>query len=122
MPRTILFGERERALRFDIAAMLDLEAAMGGKSTGEIVAGLASWNLTALVLVLWAGLKGDQPKLTVASVRAMLERYVTQEGANLRVLRDQVREAIEDATWFQQAISSGDGETPPDTDDDAGNA
>lgn len=116
----ILFGERVRTLRFDIAAMIDLEAAMGGKSTGEIVASLASWNFTALVLALWAGLKHEDRKLKAPSVQAMLERYVTQEGANLRHLRDTVRECIQASTWYRQAVSDEDDDAPPEA--DPGNA
>lgn len=104
----ILFGERSRTLRFDIAAMIDLEAALGGKSTGEIVGSLAAWNFTVLVLALWAGLKHEDRKLKASSVQAMLERYVTQPGANLRQLRDAVRESIQASEWYRQAISSED--------------
>lgn len=106
--KEILFGERSRTLRFNIAAMIDLEAAMGGKSTGEIVGSLASWNLTSLVLALWAGLKHDDKDLKPSSVQTMLERYVTQEGSNLRKLRDDVRAAIQASDWYRQAISTDD--------------
>ncbi len=115
----ILFGERVRTLRFDIAAMIDLEAAMGGKSTGEIVASLAAWNFTALVLALWAGLKHEDKKLKATSVQTMLERYITQDGANLRQLRDAVRESIQASAWYRQAISSEDDDAPQE--DDEGN-
>lgn len=116
----ILFGERPRTLKFDIAAMIDLEAAMGGKSTGEIVGSLANWNFTALVLALWAGLKHEDQKLKPSSVQTMLGRYVTQPGSNLRQLRDAVRESIQTSTWYRQAISNDDDSETPE--DDAGNA
>jgi hypothetical protein len=103
----ILFGERSRALKFDIDAMISLEAAMDGKSTGDIVGSLANWNFTALVL---------------ASVQKMLTRYVNLPGANLRQLRDAVREAIESSAWYKQAISTDDdAPAADDTEADEGN-
>lgn len=115
--KTILFGERERTLRFDIDAMMALEGAMDGKSSGEIVGSLASWNFTALVLALWAGLRSDDKTLTPAAVQKMLGRYVEQDGANIRKLRDDVREAIQSTAWYRQVISTPDDEETP-----AGNA
>jgi hypothetical protein len=118
----ILFGERSRALKFDIDAMISLEAAMDGKSTGDIVGSLANWNFTALVLALWAGLKHEDPKLKPASVQKMLTRYVNLPGANLRQLRDAVREAIESSAWYKQAISTDDdAPAADDTEADEGN-
>jgi hypothetical protein len=119
-PNQIAFGERFRVLKFDISAMLALEAAMDGKSTGEIVGSLANWNFTALVLALWAGLKHDDAKLKPASVQKMLERYVEQPGSNLRQLRDAVREAIESSAWYKQAVST-DEEPVAEAEADEGN-
>lgn len=116
---TIEFGERRRTLRFDIDAMIALEGVLDGKSSGEIVGNLVRWSLTTLVCVLWAGLKHEDDKLSVSGVQKMLGRYVTQDGANLRQLRDACRRAIQDAQWYQQAISSDDAEGAAD---DAGNA
>ena len=117
----ILFGGSSRTLKFDIAAMIDLESALNGKSTGEIVASLAQWNFNALVLALWAGLKHEDPKLKPLSVQKHLERYINLPGSNLRQLRDAVREAIEASAWYKQAISTDDDEPAEDVEDDAGN-
>lgn len=116
MATTILFGERSRTLRFDIAAMLELEAAMGGKSTGEILASLASWSFTSLVLVLWAGLLHEDRQLTPKLVRKYLTTYVDLPGADLRQLRKDVSGAIEASAWFKQAYQS---EEDGDAEEDA---
>jgi hypothetical protein len=110
----ILFGERSRTLKFDIDAMISLEAAMDGKSTGDIVGSLANWNFIAFTMALWAGLKHEDPKLKPPAVQKMLARYVNQPGANLRQLRDAVREAIESSAWYKQAISTDDEMTAED--------
>jgi hypothetical protein len=117
----ILFGNATRTLKYDIKAMIALESAMDGKSTGEIVGSLANWNFTALVLALWAGLKHDNDKLKPSKVQAWLEQYVELPGANLRQLRDDVRTAIETASWYRQAISTDD-ETAADQEDGEGEA
>jgi hypothetical protein len=117
----ILFGNATRTLKYDIKAMIALESAMDGKSTGEIVGSLANWNFTALVLALWAGLKHDNDKLKPSKVQAWLEQYVELPGANLRQLRDDVRTAIETSSWYRQAISTED-ETAADQEDGEGEA
>lgn len=104
----IEFGGGTRTLKYDIAAMIALESATGGLSSGQIVASLANWNFTNLVLALWAGLRHEDEKRQAAKVQRWLEQYVPLPGANLRQLRDQVRAAIEDAAWYRQAISTDD--------------
>jgi hypothetical protein len=119
----ILFGGATRTLKFDIGAMIDLEAASGGKSTGTIVADLANWNFTMLVLALWAGLKHEDEKRKATRIQRWLEQYVELPGANLRQLRDEVRAAIEATSWYRQAISTDDDAPVSDEDeDDEGNA
>jgi hypothetical protein len=114
----ILFGGATRTLKFDIAAMIALENAMDGKSTGEIVGSLANWNFTALVLALWAGLRHEDEKRQAKRVQKWLEQYVELPGANLRQLRDEVRASIEASTWYRQAISSDDADEAGDDEED----
>jgi hypothetical protein len=118
----ILFGGAARTLKFDIAAMIALESATGGTSTGQIVASLANWNFTNLVLALWAGLRHEDEKRQVSTVQRWLEKYVTLPGSNLRQLRDAVRAAIEASTWYRQAISADDDEPVAGEEEDKGEA
>jgi len=104
----ILFGQKERTLRYDIGAMLDLEAQMDGKPTGEIVRSLGAWSFRSLVLVLWAGLKHEDKGLTVSLTRRHLEHYVSLPGSNIKQLRKDITDAIEGSSWYRQI----------DTDDD----
>jgi len=110
MATIIQFGQRERTLRYDIAAMLALEAAMDGKPSGEIVRSLQLWSFNALVLVLWAGLKHEDKNLTINLTRKHLEHYVDLPGSNIRQLRKDITDAIEASSWYKQIDTNDDGE------------
>ena len=102
----MVFAQRERVLRYDIAAMLALEEASGGKPTGAIVASLQQWSFTSLVLLLWAGFRHEDKHLTQASVRKGLEAFIGEPNANIRQLRKDVTDAIESAAWYRQIDAS----------------
>jgi len=98
----MVFGQRERTLRYDIAAMLALEEAMAGKPSGEIVASLQRWSFTAMVLLLWAGFKHEDKNLTQSQTRRALEAFINEPNANIRQLRKDITEAIESSSWYKQ--------------------
>lgn len=104
--KRVVFGNRERVLRYDIAAMLALEEAMDGKPTGEIVASLQRWSFTAMVLLLWAGFRHEDKTLTQSLVRKMLEQFVSDESNNVRQLRKDITDAIEGSQWYRQIETS----------------
>lgn len=108
----MVFGQRERTLRYDIAAMLALEEAMNGKPTGDVVASLQRWSFTAMVLLLWAGFRHEDKTLTQAQVRKALDAYVREPSANIRQLRKDITDAIESSAWYKQI------EVRADEDDD----
>ena len=108
MSKRIQFGGKERTLRYDIAAMLDMEAAMDGKPSGEIVASLGKWSFRAFVIVLWAGLKHEDKGLSLNLTRKHLEHYVTLAGSNIRQLRRDVTDAIEASAWYKQIDTEED--------------
>lgn len=119
---SIAFGNRERHLRFDIDAMLALEAATG-KTTGEVVADLARISFTTLAYALWAGLKHEDPSLTPKLVIKYLQTYEKLAGASLKDLRKAVSDAIDESAWFQQlsAEDTSEEDAGEGEDDDAGN-
>jgi len=112
--KRIVFGQRERALRYDIAAMLALEEAMGGKPTGEIVASLQRWSFTAMVLLLWAGFRHEDKTLTQSQTRRALEAFIGEPDSNIRQLRKDITDAIETSSWYKQIETS----TQEDEEDD----
>lgn len=120
MSTTILFGEKSRELKYDIGAMIALEGAMDGKPSGEIIADLGRWSFTSFVIALWAGLKHEDNSLSPKSVQRMLERYVTQDGANVRALRKQVTDAIEDSQWYRQVDPDASDSDADETNDPNG--
>jgi hypothetical protein len=110
--KRFVFAQKERALRYDIAAMLALEDASGGKPTGAIVASLQQWSFTSLVLLLWAGFRWEDKNLTQATVRKALDAYVLEHGSNVRQLRKDITDAIEASAWYKQI------DTAPDDDEE----
>ena len=119
MEKRMVFGQKERTLRYDIAAMLALEEASGGKPTGAIVASLQQWSFTSLVLLLWAGFRHEDRGLTQASVRRALEAYVSEPNANVRQLRKDITDSIEASAWYKQIEAKDDDD---DLDDSTGGA
>ena len=121
MATRILFGQRERTLVYDIGAMVAMERAMDGKPTGEIIRSLGNWSFSALIVVLWAGLKHEDPKLSQALTQKHLEHYVDLPGANIKQLRKDITDAIEGSSWYKQIDAddepeaSGDGDEPNPT-------
>jgi hypothetical protein len=104
----MVFGQRERVLRYDIAAMLALEEASDGKPTGEIVSSLQRWSFTAMVLLLWAGFRHEDKSLTQAQTRRALEAFVNEPHANIRQLRQDITNAIEGSAWYRQIEATTD--------------
>lgn len=118
----ILFANKRRRLVFDIDAMMALEAATG-KNTSAILADLSVVSFGTLVLALWAGLKGDDPKLTPKVVKQQLDNYLRMPDADLKALRKAVADAVEGSVWYQQLNADASDEAAPDEDgeDDEGN-
>jgi hypothetical protein len=117
----MVFGQRERVLRYDIAAMLALEEASDGKPTGEIVASLQRWSFTAMVLLLWAGFRHDDKALTQQQTRRALDAYVKEPGANIRQLRKDITEAIEASAWYKQIETTSDDDVEREEQDEDAN-
>ena len=94
--------DQQRQLFYDLAAIRDLEAAMGGEPLGVIVGRLANLGVNALVLSLWAGLKHHDRAITPNLVQRRLETYL-QQGKPLRALADGINDALEECGLFKTA-------------------
>lgn len=110
------FGGKSRTLRFDLDAMLAIEA-QTGKTTGQVLADLASLSFSTLAWCLWAGLKHEDATLTPKLTVKMLRTYIDEPGASLARLRKAVSQAIDGSLWWQQ-IQQG----AADEDEDEGAA
>ena len=100
--------DKPRKLHFDLAAIRDLEASMGGKPLASIVGDLASLGVTALVLALWAGLKHEDRTLNPKLTERMLERYI-QQKKSLRTLGRALNDAIEETGMFRNEDEESEG-------------
>jgi hypothetical protein len=92
--------DKPRQLHFDLAAIRDLEAAMGGKPLASIVNDLASIGVNAIVLALWAGLKHEDRTLNPKLVERMLSTYIKNKKS-LRVLARALNDGIEETGLFR---------------------
>ena len=89
--------DKPRHLKFDLAAIRDLEANLDGKPLGAVVHDLSRVGINVMVLCMWAGLKHEDAALNPKLVEKMLSRYIS-DGKSLRVLGKKLREALIDET------------------------
>jgi hypothetical protein len=91
--------DKPRQLKFDLAAVRDLEAALNGKPLADIVNDLSRLGVTALVLSLWAGLKHEDRTLNPKLVERMLTTYIA-EKKSLRTLGQAINDALDETGLF----------------------
>jgi hypothetical protein len=96
---TEILLDKPRRLRFDIAAVRDLEAALG-QPLGLIWQQLGQMGINALCLALWAGLKHEDRALTQNLTVKIVERYVAN-GGKLKPIISAVTEAFEASDVFK---------------------
>lgn len=113
------FGGKSRTLRFDLDAMLAIEAETG-KTTGQVLADLANLSFSMLAYALWAGLKHEEPHLTPKLTLKMLRTYIEEPGGSIAIVRKAVSTAMHDSIWWKQ-IAKGNTDDE-DGEGDEGNA
>jgi hypothetical protein len=94
--------DKPRLLKYDLAAIRDLEVQMDGEPLGVIVNRLANLGVNALVLALWAGLKHEDRTITPHLVTVRLDTYL-KAGKPLRALADGINDALEESGLFKTA-------------------
>ena len=92
--------DKPRQLHFDLAAVRDLEATLGGKPLASIINDLSQLGVNALVMALWAGLKHEDRALNPKLVERMLSTYITNKKS-LRILGRAVNDALEETGLFR---------------------
>lgn len=102
--------DKTRTLKFDLSAVRDLEASLGGKPLGDVIHDIQRMGVNVLVVALWAGLKHEDKSLNMSLVTKMLEKYLQNKGS-LRPLARGIDEALTETGLFNS-----------DGDDDEGNA
>jgi len=104
--------DKPRQLKYDLAAIRDLERNMNGEPLGVIVGRLANLGVDALILSLWAGLKHEDRALTPHLVTLRLETYLAG-GGTLRQLADGINDALEECGLFKTARDEQAPANPP---------
>lgn len=99
--------DKPRTLMFDLAAIRDLEQALGGQPLGVIIQQLSNLGVNAMVLALWAGFKHEDRAITPNLVTKRLETYL-KNGGKLSILADAVSNALDECGIFR----SSDDEVP----------
>lgn len=92
--------DKPRNLKFDLAAVRDLEANLGGKPLGSIINDLSNIGVNTIVFALWAGLKHEDPTLNPKLVERMLTKYIAQKKS-LRLIGRKLNEGIEETGLFR---------------------
>lgn len=106
--------DKPRNLRFDLAAVRDLEAALGGKPLASVINDLSMLGVNALVLSLWAGLKHEDRGLNPKLVERMLEAYISDKKS-LRTLGRAVNDALDETGLFRTDEPEGNATTAATT-------
>jgi hypothetical protein len=90
--QTIVFGGKERVLKFKASAMRDFQ--MVEEQT--LTEALPKRGHTTLAALLWCGLKHDDTRLSVSKVWDYMDDYL-EAGCDINDLWDSVGEALMDS-------------------------
>lgn len=93
-PVFIKLGGKERRLRYDINAAVEMEELLGGKSLLYILTNPAAAGISAIRILLWGGLKHEERGLTPQRVGLMMQEYM-ESGGRLEELIARISEAIQ---------------------------
>lgn len=86
--------DKPRDLKFDLRAIKDLEANMGGTPLSDVIQQISRMGITAITTALWAGLKSEDKALNINLVTKMLQTYIDNGGA-VRVLARAITDTID---------------------------
>lgn len=85
--------DRERRLRLDFEAIADADAVVAGGQVTNFVAG-SSPTIDALRGLLWAGLKHEEPSLSMHRACVLAQAALDEHRMSVGDLIDKVREAL----------------------------
>lgn len=103
-------GKPDVIFRFNIASAQALEAA-GGANPALLAA--KGQQVTALVLMVWHGLRHADPAMTERKAQTLVQRYL-DGGGKVKTLMDALAKALEESGVYGEVEA-------PDEEDDAVN-
>lgn len=93
--------DKERQLRFDLNALADADE-VAGKSISEFLAG-DRVGLSAIRALLWAGLKGEDRRLTVEQAGQLMQDELAKGADSISAITMKIREAMVAAGLFGES-------------------
>lgn len=99
--------DRERQLRLDFNALSDADE-VAGKSVDAFFTGSAV-SLNAVRALLWAGLKAEEPRLTLRQTGELIQQRIESGEDNIQSLSTKIFEAINAAGFGKKAASQKNG-------------
>jgi len=96
--------DRPRRLRYDINALADLEEALG-VGLGAALSG-ERMGIRTLRAMLWAGLRHEDPMLTIREAGELLNGYLERHG-NLEGISQAINRALEASGIGRKAEPEG---------------
>jgi len=101
--------DRERHLRYDWNAIAEIEAHFGDVSFETLYADVRGVGLNKLRVLVWGGLRWEDPTLTISKTGEILSQYL-DDGGDLEILFEKVTDALEAAGFAEK--EKGDGDRP----------
>ncbi len=91
--------DKPRHLRFTPRAMIEAEEHLG---MGAFAALSPQYTgVKTLRTYLWAGLKHEDPLLTLEKVEKLMEDYLTNSDQTSLDLENKVKEALQEGGWYR---------------------
>jgi hypothetical protein len=108
--------DKPRELKCDIRATKALEREASGKSLGVLLSEMRQFGVTAITQALWAGLKHEDPTLTMRRIEDLLDQYLKDRGLMVDVV-DALIAAFEESGMFRTRadLEREDTDTNPKT-------
>lgn len=97
---TEILLDRPRRLRFSINAFVDLEKALK-RPLGAILTGTTAVSIEDFRAMLWAGLRWEDPDLTLEKAGEVLEAYLAVEGNRMKPLYELTVEVLMQHGFFR---------------------
>ena len=101
----IEIGGKNKRLRYDFNAVADIEE-KSGKGLGSLF-NEQNIGLYSMRLLLWGGLKWEDPGLTIQRTGQMIQQFI-EDGNDLEDLTPYIEEAINKSGLFGSSESSGE--------------